>query len=191
MWTRSKTFIASIPLFILLISSMTLAGAEPLFSVSPSEFTVHDAPPMGEPWTVLEKIVVWNRDNIPRLVFFSVVVPSEENVRPGYEPIPNENWAQPHTSSVLIEENSFAEVQISMDIPRWENLTGQKWEVWISAEREALPGEVTLELIVRMKIETTEELPPLSEFPIPLYIVVVVGAMAVAAGIGLLVWFRR
>jgi hypothetical protein len=185
-------YLVALSLFIsALISPSALAQGEGGLETSPGEFTVRDAPPMGEPWTIPQDIVVWNRDNIPRLVFLSVKIPSEENVRPGYEPLPNENWVQPYPTSAVIDENSYGLINISMDIPRWENLTGQKWEVWISAEREALPGEVTLELIVRMKIETTEELPPLSEFPIPLYIVVVVGAMAVAAGIGLLVWFRR
>jgi len=190
MWTRRTAFIASIPLFILLSSSMTLAGAEPPFSVSPGEFTVRDAPPMGKPWTISESLVVWNRENVTRVAFATVEVPPENMASPGYEPIPNENWVRPYPSSVEIEENSFALISISLDIPRWENLTGQKWEVWIPVERQPMPGEIgVLRPTVRMKIETTEELPPLSELPLPLYIIVVVGAVAVA--VGLLVWFKR
>jgi hypothetical protein len=61
----------------------------------------------------------------------------------------------------LIKENSFAVIQLSFNIPRWENLTSKKWEVWIPVERQALLGEPTVYgSTVRMKIETTAELPP-------------------------------
>jgi len=163
MWNR-KTFIVSIILLILLVSSMTLVGAEAPFSVSPGEFTVCDVPPMGEPYIIPETIIVWNRDNIERVVSITTEIPPENSVTSGYEPIPNENWVTPFPSSVLIEENSFAVIQLSFNIPRWENLTGQKWEVWIPVERQALPGEpVVYRLTVRMKIETTKELPPVGK----------------------------
>jgi len=163
MWNR-KTFIVSIILLILLVSSMTLVGAEAPFSVSPGEFTVRDVPPMGEPYIIPETIIVWNRDNIERVVSITTEIPPENSVTSGYEPIPNENWVTPFPSSVSIEENSFAVIQLSFNIPRWENLTGQKWEVWIPVERQALPGEpVVYRLTVRMKIETTKELPPVGK----------------------------
>jgi len=134
--------------------------SENVFAASPGAFTVRDVPPMGEPYTIPQNIVVWNRDNIERVVSITTEIPSENSVTSGYEPIPNESWVTPFPSSVLIEENSFAIVQISFNIPSWENLTGKKWEVWIPVERQALPGEpVAYGVIVRMKIETTEELP--------------------------------
>ena len=160
MWNR-KTFIVSIILLILLVSSMTLVGAEAPFSVSPGEFTVCDVPPMGEPYIIPETIIVWNRDNIERVVSITTEIPPENSVTSGYEPIPNENWVTPFPSSVSIEENSFAVIQLSFNIPRWENLTGRKWEVWIPVERQALPGEPVVSVpTVRIKIETTEELLP-------------------------------
>ena len=150
----------SIPIFLMamVLLSVGSAAAED-FSVSPAEFTVRDAPPLGEPWTIPEKIIIWNGDNIERLFSISVEVPPENAVRPGYEPIPQADWVVPVPSSVTIPENSFAEISISMNIPAWENLTGQKWEVWIPVERGAKPGEITLRNVVRVKIETTEELP--------------------------------
>jgi len=191
MWTRRTAFIASIPLFIIVASSMTMAGAEPLFSASPGEFTVRNAPPMGKPWTIPESIVVWNRDNVPRIAFVSVEVPPENMVSPGYEPIPNENWVRPYPSSVEIEENSFALIDISLDIPRWENLTGQKWEVWIPVERQPQPGEIgVLRPTVRMKIETAEELPAEGTESTK-YLVIAVGVVSVTVALGLLVWSRR
>jgi hypothetical protein len=192
MWASKTVFITSISLIILLISSTHLAGAEPPFSVSPDEFTVLKAPPLGESYTIPQKLVVWNRDNVERLVFVTSETPPENAVRPGYEPIPNENWVHPLPSSILIPENSYAEVQISLNIPRWENLTGKKWEVWIPVERQPLLGEVgVLRPTVRIKIETTEELPPLSELPLQLYIVVAIVAGAVAGALGLWVWLKR
>jgi len=161
MWTR-KAFIASIILLTLLVPSMVLEGAETPFSVSPGEITVRNAPPLGEPYTIQETIVVWNRDNVGRVVSITTEIPPENMITPGYEPIPNENWVYPSgPSSFLIEENSYALVQISLNIPRWENLTGKKWEVWIGVERQAFPDEpIVYRPTVRMMIETTEELPP-------------------------------
>jgi hypothetical protein len=185
-------YLVALSLFIsALISPSALAQGEGGLETSPGEFTVRDAPPMGEPWTIPQDIVVWNRDNIPRLVFLSVKIPSEENVRPGYEPLPNENWVQPYPTSAVIDENSYGLINISMDIPRWENLTGQKWEVWISAEREALPGEVALEAIVRVKIETTEELPPEETEGTNYFVFLAVGVGIAALAAGVWIWSRR
>jgi hypothetical protein len=115
---------------------------------------------MGEPYTIPQNIVVWNRDNVERVVYITSEIPPENSIAAGYEPIPNENWVTPFPSSVLIKENSFAVIQLSFNIPRWENLTGRKWEVWIPVERQALPGEpVVYRPAVTIKIETTKELP--------------------------------
>jgi len=205
MWNSKTVFITSVFLIILLLCSTHLEVSQPpQFSVSPDEITVFKAPPLGEPWKIQQKIVVWNRDNVARLVFVTSEIPpenriSENDIIAGYRPIPNENWVHAlfdnhgkYSSSFNIKENSFAEVAISLDIPRWENLTSQKWEVWIPVERQPLPGEIgVLRPTVRMKIETTEELPPLSELPLPLYIVVVIVAGVVVGTLGLWVWLKR
>jgi hypothetical protein len=138
--------------------------AEPVFTVSPGAFTVQNVPLTGEPLTVPQRIVVWNGDNVPRTVSITTEIPSENDTSPGYGPIPNENWVIPFPSSILIPENSFAEIQIMLNIPRWENLTWENWEVWIPVERQPIlidnvPEPVVLRPTVRMKIETTEELP--------------------------------
>ena len=170
---------------------MTFVGAETQFSVSPGAFTVRDVPPMGEPYTIPEIIIVWNRENIERLIFVTSEIPPENAISAGYEPIPNENWVRPFPSSSIIHENSYVKVKISINIPRWENLTGQKWEVWIPVERQPLPGEIgILRPTVRMKIETTEELPPISEHPFLLYIAAAIGAGAVAVALGLWAWSK-
>jgi len=164
---------------------------ENIFTVSPGAFTASQVPPMGEPYTIPQSIVVWNRDNIERVVYITSEIPPENSVTPGYEPIPNENWVTPFPSSILIQENSYAEIQLSFNIPRWENLTGRKWEVWIPVERQALPGELTWILDVTIKIETTEELPAagigvdLTLLAVGLVIAVVV----ICTGVWF--WFRR
>jgi len=191
MRTRRTAFIASISLLILLVSSMPLSGAEPPFSVSPGEFTVRNAPPMGKPWRISQNLVVWNRDNVPRTVFITVEVPPENEVRLGYDPLPNENWVRPYPSSIVIEENDYALIQISMNIPRWENLTGQRWELWIPVERQPMPGEVAvLRPTVRMKIETTEELPAVGE-GINYLVPMVVGLVIAIVVAGVWIWARR
>lgn len=204
MWTRRTAFIAVIPLLILLLSSTlftvvlitpsALAQEENLFWVSPGAFTVHDAPPMGKPWTIPQSIAVWNFDNIERLVFITVEAPPENDVTPGYEPIPNENWVKPDSSSIPVPAENFHLVNLSVNIPRWENLTEQLWEVWILFERQPLPGEtITLELAVRMRIETAEELPPVDDgdttYLALLAAGVIIGAAAAAAGVW--VWSGR
>jgi hypothetical protein len=189
MWNR-KIFIASIILLILLVSSMTLVGAEAPFSVSPGEFTVRDAPPLGESYTIPETIIVWNRDNIERLIFVTSEIPPENAVSAGYEPIPNENWVTPFPSSVLIKENSFAVIQLSFNIPRWENLTGENWEVWIPVERQALPGEpVVYRPTVRIKIETTKELPPVGK-GINYLVLLAAGLLIAMVVISVGIWYK-
>jgi hypothetical protein len=170
-----RTFIISIVLSILLVSPMTLvvliaspvfAQENAVFSVSPGSFTARDVPPLGQPYTLPETIIVWNRDNVKRLIFATSEIPPENETAPGYEPIPNENWVRPYPSSILSDENSYVQLKISIDIPRQENFTGQKWEVLIHVERQPIVVDNALEPVVLgldvvVRIETSSELLPL------------------------------
>ena len=163
MKTRIFTSILLLALMIvsLILYVSPVANAQGEFSVSPGSFTVTDVPPLGTPYTIPQTLVVWNRDNVPRTVSITSEIPPIGKTTAGYEPIPNENWVIPYTASILIEENSFAVIQIRLNIPRQENLNGQKWEVWIPVERQPLPGDIgVLRPTVRMLIETTTTLPP-------------------------------
>jgi len=140
--------------------------AENVFEVSPGSFTVRDAPPFGEPYLVEQKIAVWNRVNEMRIFTLSVRTPPEDEVTEGFDPIPNGNWIILTPAYIEIEGNSSDIVEIFLNIPRWENLTSQRWEAWIGVTRRAEPGEVLeIELISRARIETTEELPPIPSLP--------------------------
>ena len=199
MWNR-KIFIASIILLTLFISSMTFVVAQDQFSVSPGDFTVHDAPPMGTPYTISQSIVVWNRDNIARQVYVTSEIPEnipENDILLGYEPIPNENWVIPlfrktRSSIENIPENSYAIIDISFNIPRWENLTSQKWEVWIPVERQPVlidnvPEPVVYRPTVRMKIETTKELPAVGK-GISYYLALLISVILVIVTIVVVAW---
>jgi len=196
-WRTGIAVLIFLPIFSLstavLIAPSTFAQEEEnVFTVSPPDITVRNAPPLGEPWSIATRIVVWNRDNVGRVVSISTEIPPEDMITPGYEPIPNENWVYPSgSSSFLIEENSYALVQISLNIPRWENLTGKKWEVWVGVERQAFPDEpIVYRPTVRMMIETTEELPPPSEGTNHLIFLVIGVAIAIVA-VGVWIWSRR
>jgi hypothetical protein len=161
--TRIFTSILLLALMIvsLILYASPIVNAQGEFSVSPESFTVTDVPPLGTPYTIPQNLVVWNYDTNARQVYVTAEIPPANEVTPGYEPIPNADWVIPSIASILIEENSFAVIQIRLNIPRQENLTGQKWEVWIPVERQALPGEIgILRPTVRMMIETTTTLPP-------------------------------
>jgi hypothetical protein len=146
--------LSALMIFLIVLYTSSVAHAQAEFAVSPGSFTVSYVP-LGEPWIIPQVLVVWNRDNISRTVFITVEVPPENAVTPGYEPIPNANWVIPSQGSITIPENSYAEVQILLNIPRWDNLAGQKWEVWIPVERQPLTGEIgVLMPTVSMKIET-------------------------------------
>jgi len=162
---KTRIFTRILPLALMIVSltllTSTVAHAQEnaIFSVSPGSFTVTDVP-IGEIYTSPQHIVVRNGDNVARAVSITVEVPPANETTPGYAPIPNANWVIPSASSILISENSDAEIQISLNIPRQENLTGQRWEVWIPVERQANPGEIgVLRPTVRMKIETTTQPP--------------------------------
>ena len=163
------------------------------FSLSPSDFTVIDAPPLGEPYFLERKLVIRNGDTINRFFALSVRAPPPENLEPGYEPIPEENWFVLIPALIEIEENSSDTVEMLLNIPRWENLTGQQWEAWISVKRMAEPGElIEIELIAKAKIITTEELLPLPSQPLPLWPIIIAVVVVVAAvTIGAWVWSRR
>jgi hypothetical protein len=177
---------------LLITPSVFPQETENVFQVSPGEFTARDAPPLGSPYIIPQVLVVYNRDNVERLVYVKAEIPPENDVRPGYEPIENENWVIPLPSSVLIPENSYKEIQISFNIPRRENLTNKKWEVWVSVMRQPLPGEIgVLNPTVRIKIETTAELPPppgTTKYLIPIAIVI---AIIIIIAICVWIWSRK
>jgi len=159
----------SVLTFMITISFLSLLMTPPVFpqenggvfSVSPGAFTASDVPPLGSAYIIPQQLVVWNRDNIERVITIHSEIPPENSMTSGYVQIPNENWVTPFPSSVLVKENSYAIIELSFNIPRWDNLTNQKWEVWIPVERQPLPGEIgVLRPTVRIDIETTQTLPP-------------------------------
>jgi len=174
----------------------------PIFSVSPDRITASKVPPLGSSYIIPQKLVVWNRDNVERLVSVASAIPAqltENENRDGYTQIPDLNWVHPlfennrkYSSSSTIGENTFAEVVISFEIPHWENLTNQKWVVWIPVQRTPLPGEVgVLRPTVILEIQTTAELPPLAGnrnyLLIFLIIIIIIVILAICAWI----WSRR
>jgi len=174
-------------------SAHAQAPEENVFEVSPGSFTVRDVLPLGEPYLIEHQLGIRNRENAMRTFTLYVRTPPEDKVTEGFDPIPNENWVRLMPVYIEIEGNSIDNVEIIFDMPRWENLTGQRWEAWISVTRMAEPGEILeIEYISKMKIITTEELPPLPggiSLTTIVIIAVVVGAAAVI--IGAWVWSRR
>jgi len=157
-----------IALLILSVSYTTRAQLpeENVFEVSPGSFTVRDAPPLGEPYLIEQKLAIRNRENAMRTFTLSVRTPPEDEVTEGFDPIPNGNWIILTPAYIEIEGNSSDIVEIFLNIPRWENLTNQRWEAWISVTRMAEPGEILeIEYISKMKIETTEERLPDTRAP--------------------------
>ncbi|MDI6820303.1 MAG: hypothetical protein QMC89_05305 [Candidatus Hodarchaeaceae archaeon] len=186
-------FAAAVATLLMIVSTVspTRAQEEPVgFGISPAEFTVRDAPPMGEPYMLERKLVVRNGDSIKRTFIISALPPPTENLREGYGPIPNENWVVLIPQVIEVGENSSGTVDIYLNIPRQENLTSQRWEVWISVRRLAEIGEVLEpELICRAKIETTAELPPPPPLlPVPAIVALVIGIAVAALAFG--AWTR-
>jgi hypothetical protein len=181
---------ASFVAILLLISLVHVEASPGPFSVSPSSFTVKDAPPLGEAYRLERKLVIRNEDNVMRTFVLSVRQPLEGELENGFDPIPNEEWMFLRPAVIDIEENSSDTVEMFLKIPRWENLTGQRWEARISVERQRKPDElVALTYEVKAFIETTEELPPPpSRLPLPLttIVILVVGVGGVAFLLGAL-----
>jgi len=174
-------------------SAHAQAPEENVFEVSPGSFTVRDAPPLGATYLIEQQLGIRNRVNEMRIFTLSVRTPLENELTEGYDAIPNENWIILMPMYMEIGENSIDNVQIMFDIPRWENLTSQQWEAWIAVKRMAEPGEVLeIEYIVRMKIITTAELPPLpSGISSSTIIIIAVVVVAAAVIIGIWVWSKR
>jgi len=189
---RMRVLVATIALLAVIFLSMPSAHAqlrklENVFSLSPADFTIRDAPPLGEPYLLESKLVIRNGDTIKRNFILSVRAPSRENLKPGYEPIPDVNWFILIPAVIEIEENSSDMIEMALNIPRWENLTDQRWEAWISVTRMAEPGEILqIEYISKAYIETTKELPPPPSpsndllLPFTVIIILVVGVVGTA-----------
>jgi hypothetical protein len=161
--TKIFTNILLLPLLAVFIalysSSITYAQENAIFNVSPGTITLSDVP-LGTLITLTQKLVVQNGDTNARTVNITSGIPFQGSTTVGYQPIPNANWVIPYPSQINVNTNSYAIVQIVLSIPRWENLTKQKWEVWVSATREPLAGETAvLKDTVRIEIETAAALP--------------------------------
>lgn len=179
---------------LLLVAILTIPMARAQIEVRPGEFTARNILPSGTAYRLERKLVVVNGDNNPRIFILSVRAPYANELRENFDPIPNENWIILRPAFLEVGENSWGEVEIWTDIPRWENLTDQRWQASISVKREPIEalGEIAaLEVIVVAKFITTEELPPLPP-AIPLSTILLgVGVGAAAVIIGVWVWSRR
>jgi len=187
----------------MIFATLTSAQSQDTFSIS-GDFTVENAPPWVEPYLIEKKLVVHNGDNIKRTFILRALTPENlenpkdlENLPLQYEAIPEPSWVIPMApgggQEIEIEENSSGVVDIWLNIPRQENLTSQKWEAWISVRRRAEIGEVLEpELICKVWIDTSAELPPPQPPPNSPFILIAILALGVAAAVVLLVlWLRR
>ena len=176
-----------------------LAPAWAQFDVSPAEFTIENVP-VGEAYglEMLKNLVIRNYENIPRVFILTVIKPPENAVRPGYKPIPDNRWLILQPPVVEIpgkkenEESSSAVVRMILDIPAREDLTNQKWEVWIQVERVPKPelGEtIAVREIARMKLITRAEVSP--RVPVGMLAILLVIIVVVAVLVALLAWMRR
>jgi len=196
MGTRAEVLVIAISL-ALIFSSSFLVHAQAV-TVSPPGFTARDVPPYGEPLYIGQKLVVWNGDNIKRVFILSVEAPpenglTENELAEGFEPIPDNRWILPVPTSVEIDENSYSEIEVWANIPRWENLTDKRWVAWIVVERKAEPGEIVgVRAVSRAKIITAKELPPPPPPPTSSSIFIVILALGVVAAVVFLaLWIRR
>jgi hypothetical protein len=158
---------ALLAMLSLAIASLALAAlprAQRPFELSPMEFTARDVP-VGRFCRLERKLVIVNKDNVERAFSVAVKRPPENEVREGYSPIPETTWfyfivdgsTSVENAVVMVRENSWAEVEMALSLPPWENLTNQRWEAWISVTRQPLAGEIlAIEYISRAKIETAE-----------------------------------
>ena len=200
---RAEVLAAVSLLLGMIFATLTSAQSQDTFSIS-GDFTVENAPPWVEPYSIEKKLVVHNGDNIKRTFILRTLVPENlenpkdlENLPLQYGAIPEPSWVVPMApgggQEIEIEENSSSVVDIWLNIPYQDNLTNQKWEAWISVKRRAEIGEVLEpELICKMWINTSADLPPPPPPPTSSSILIVILALGVAAAVVLLVlWFRR
>ena len=190
MRTRAGALVAATLSLILIFSPAIFVYAE-WFGVSPGDFEVANVPPLGRPFALEKKLVIRNGDNIERAFALSVTAPPPENLRENYEAIPDNSWLVCIPGFVAVEDNSSAEVEMFIDMPRWENLLDRRFEAWIEVERVPMPGEFVAPIIVvKAWITTSKELPPPSPSWLPAAIVaLVIGISAVA--LALVAWRYR
>jgi len=142
----------------LILSVSHVARAQ--FEVSPGDFTTYPIPPSGSDVKLAQELSIWNGDNTKRSFSVYAVIPPEDVVGEGFEPIPDNSWLFVIDDLIEIEENSSKLVELWANIPRWENLTDKRWEAWIRVERIAEPGEIiSVRVDVEARIVTATGLP--------------------------------
>lgn len=184
----------------LVLTAPALAQKMLRVAASPAEFVASDVP-VGMFVQLERKLIVSHNDNIPRAVSISVVRPPDDQVRPGYSPIPDTTWVYFIYDNSMSVENAvlivgrevegkwenWSEVGVALDLPAWENLTNQRWEAWITLELVVEPGEIVAPApAVRMKLETVGEVTKRS-WPLLLLVAIAVVVAILALGI----WARR
>ena len=160
---RTRGCLKGALLSALVIASLILSVshvARAQFEVSPGDFTTYPIPPSGSDVKLAQELSIWNGDNTKRSFSVYAVIPPEDMVGEGFEPIPDESWLFVIDDLIEIEENSSKLVELWANIPRWENLTDKRWEAWIRVERIAEPGEIAeLRVDVTARIVTATGLP--------------------------------
>ena len=139
-------------LAILTISSIPVLAQEAEgWAISPGEARV-DGILLGESANI--PITLINNESSPLTFTMSAEIPPADELRPGYEVIPDTNWITFNLPLVELEANSRQDVIVTVAIPPSGDWRGRNYECWLRATSEAM-GMLRVELDCRLLLSTS------------------------------------
>lgn len=131
-------------------SSPTLAQDTEGWAISPDKVTVRNIR-LGE--SISGTITVINNKDFPATVYMTAEIPYEDNLTPGYESIPDTDWANLTPQHFELGAHSEREVDLTVTIPSTGDWGGKHYECWLRATFETM-GILQVKLDSRLLLST-------------------------------------
>jgi len=149
-WSRC---IISIALLLSLISPsyIVMAHAGQGWSLSPGEIRV-DGIRLGE--TASFVVTIANNNDLPIGFSISATIPRPDNLRPGYEPLPDASWISFTPQQIELPPFSQKKITVTVAVPSEGDWGGRSYECWLGAKSEAM-GVIQIELDCRLLLSTS------------------------------------
>jgi len=147
-----KTFLVSIPLFVIVGLLLTAAPAQASFGIDPGKIYIDNLYPGAQADAL---ITVYNQNDYETT--FNVSTRKPDSTGEGYESFPHMGWVTISPARVTVAAGGESEVLVTITMPDDADYSGKKAELWISFREEGTTGMVKIELASRLLISTRTE----------------------------------
>jgi hypothetical protein len=169
-------------LLVILLPSFALAD-DINIGVVPAEVRIDGLPPGA---TREFELTIHNNDAVPRVFTLASSPPPDGEQREKRTQLPDVRWIHFTPDQIEVAPHDEATVTVTLAVPRDQNWTGQRWEIWlgVTAQSSALLG---VKLYVRLLVSTGSTIA--ARFNVRLF--AGLGLAAALLGSGGYYYFRR